>query len=696
VSVIRQVFAGFPNKFNICETEMIAGDFDDDIDIQDDNFLVNEDIEGIWLDDPNGQITGEADSVINLRVLYDDLVQSNPRFGCATYDFTYFVESRSAVCPDNSSTVMFTFLEYLRPFEQTVAPPEFCVGDESLTTFNLYDLLTFTDENGVLFDYPTSECTNWTLVSGPSSLGLQSNLASLCSISEIEGDEEYTSLGTINLSNLTNADAGTYVFEYLVLPEYNCPTNTPEVIHTPPFGCSSNTGTVNSCEVETAQVTIVINPVNYAGEDTADLEFCEADFAIPTDLITLLETNGIDDPIYEGPLGVWVDAVTGDIITNPYTLPEINDQQIFDFVYTTSTNQNCPDRANLSFTIYEQYQSGEDATVEACANDNSFNLFEILGGSPNDVGTWIGPNGFSTTDNNAIYDPLTSSPGIYTYIVPDNTLCLGNQATVTVTLLEGPNAGGDAQETVCRSDLQVDLLTILDPSAELGGTFIDSDATGVLTGSIVDVSQLIAGSYNFEYQIQGNPLCPIGTAILTLTVLELSAPSASDQEFCITDAPTVSDLEVNNVSDFNWYDSLTSTEILPGDTLLINGEDYFVANNDLNGCESDRISITVTVLPITDDACDCIPDGISINGDGENDDLTLCDLPEAYPNFEIQIFNRYGTIVFKGNRNTELFNGSSNVGVGIGNKLPSGVYFFVFDPRDGVTKPFQDNFYLSK
>jgi len=259
----------------------------------------------------------------------------------------------------------------------------------------------------------------------------------------------------------------------------------------------------------------------------------------------------------------------------------------------------------------------------------------------------------------------------------------------------GPNAGEDLQETVCRSDLQFDLLAILDPLAELGGTFIDTDGTGELSGSIIDLSQLTAGTYNFEYIVQGNSLCPVGSAILTLIVQDLNPPSSSDQEFCITDAPTISDIEVNSSSDYNWYSSLTSTDILLDNTLLINGEDYFVANIDSNGCESERISITATVFPITDDVCDCIPDGISINGDGENDDLDLCDLPEAYPNFEIQIFNRYGTIVFKGNRNTELFSGFSNIGNG-NNRLPTGVYFYVFDPKDGISKPFQDNFYLGE
>lgn len=692
VSVIREVFSGFGNRYNICETEIIAGNFDDDIDLRDDAYLVNEDIEGTWVVDATGQISNPGDSTINLSEIYNDLVQNNPRFGCNTYNFTYEVESRALVCSDSSTDVTFTLLESLRPFSQQDAPPEFC-SLNTIGNINLYDLLTFTTEAGVLFDYPNDTCTNWTLISGPSNLGLVSNTGSLCSVTE---DPDYTALGTINLDDIPNSQAGTYVFEFTVLPEYNCNANLPGLIYNPPFGCDSNVGPVNTCALETAQVTIIINPTNYAGEDTAGLEFCESDLANPLNLISLLGTNGTDT-IFEGDGTLWIDNDTGVIIDNPFTLPEINGQQTFSFVYTTTTENGCTDRANLSFTVYEQFESGENTAIDVCTNDTSFNLFDVLNGNPNNTGTWTGPNGFTTTDNNAIFNPATSESGAYIYTVPDNVLCIGNSSTVTVSIFQSPNPGDDVETTLCRSDLQIDLLSILDNAAASGGVFIDVDNTGVLIGSIVDVSQLSEGTYNFQYEVQGDTVCAPSTSIITINVLDLQAPTANNQTFCASDGATVSDLEVNDAVTINWYDTLNATTPLSLDTGLIDGEDYFVAAIDINGCESERTQITVTVLPFNDSNCnDCIPDGVSNNGDGENDNLDLCGLPETYPNFEIQIFNRYGTVVYKGNRNTELFNGTSNVGAGIGNNLPSGVYFYIFDPRDGVTDPFQDNFYLSK
>ncbi len=107
--------------------------------------------------------------------------------------------------------------------------------------------------------------------------------------------------------------------------------------------------------------------------------------------------------------------------------------------------------------------------------------------------------------------------------------------------------------------------------------------------------------------------------------------------------------------------------------------------------------IQVTLLPITHDDCDCvINDGISDNDDSENENLDLCNLPEVFPNYKLEVFNRYGTIVFKGDNNTGLFEGESNVSPTIGDKLPSGIYFYVFNPKDGDTTPFQGNVYLSR
>jgi len=262
VAVTREPFAGFANEFVICETELLAGDFDLNIDLRDDAYLVNENIEGIWLSDPTGQISGPGDSVINLREIYDDLVATTPEFGCMTYEFTYFVESRSSICTDQQSTISFTFYEFIRPFTQNVIP-EVCVGDPTNTTLDLYDFIDFTTEGTALFDYPLDACTNWTFISGPSDLNIVPNTGDICSLLD---DPEYTSDGTIDISGLLdNTAAGTYVFEFTVDASYHCPAGMTTIFDVPD-GCGSTTSIVQPCSSQTATVTLIVNPMGYAGD----------------------------------------------------------------------------------------------------------------------------------------------------------------------------------------------------------------------------------------------------------------------------------------------------------------------------------------------------------------------------------------------------------------------------------------------
>ena len=701
ISFIRGVFAGakgdlgLANVVNICEDDLLNGLYDNDINLLDDTYLVGEDIEGKWLfeQDPTGQLENFGDSYVNLKQIYDDLVASNPRFGCQNYDFTYRVESRPSICSSDESTVRINFFEKLRPFQQD-ENIEICIGTNMLSSINLYEYLSFTEENGVLYDYPNPEFTDWQLISGPSNLGLVSN-----------GDEsgQYTTLGTIDISNLTNADAGTYVFKYIVYNEYNCTMISDGVSSNcaqtflPPTGCAVTSDCDHPCANSvSAQVVVTIYPKNYPGEDTLNLELCESDISNPLNLFSLLETNGID-AIYQGNDAYWLNVDTNETITNPFVLPDINGSESFNLEYHITAN-NCDEQAKLSFTVYQQYQAGNDTTFNVCIEDNSFELFSILNGTPDDNGTWTGPNGFTSNTNLVTFDPVNFSSGDYVYTVPSNGTCEGNSATVTVNILPASNAGDNVSITVCKLDGQVDLLNYLDSNADLGGTFTDLGNTNALNNSIVDLSMLTNGTYEFEYEVQPNALCSASTSILTMQVQDVSVPTVQDQSFCVGYGATINDIEISSSENtYNWYDNQNDTTTLDTNILLRDGEDYYVAAVNDNGCESERVKVTITLIEFGNEGCiSCIGDGVSANNDSINDTLSLCDLPAIFPHFELKIFNRYGNTIYVGNIDTQPFDGTSNVDLTIGDQVPAGVYFYIFNPNDGTTKPFQGNFYLSR
>ena len=73
-----------------------------------------------------------------------------------------------------------------------------------------------------------------------------------------------------------------------------------------------------------------------------------------------------------------------------------------------------------------------------------------------------------------------------------------------------------------------------------------------------------------------------------------------------------------------------------------------------------------------------IQKGISPNNDGRNDNFDL----SGYNVSKLEIFNRYGTIVYsKNNYEDEWYGQSDN-----GNELPDGTYYFVIKFTDIETK----------
>ena len=123
-------------------------------------------------------------------------------------------------------------------------------------------------------------------------------------------------------------------------------------------------------------------------------------------------------------------------------------------------------------------------------------------------------------------------------------------------------------------------------------------------------------------------------------------------------------------------------------------EDGDPTNDD---CDED---LTPNYLDIT--SCTIVPNGFSPNGDGANDTLIIPALSQ-YPNFEMQVFNRWGNKVYEYKRNGDAspdwWDGTTTTGTVVLNKgelLPTGTYFYTIIFNKDNRKPVTGWVYLNK
>jgi gliding motility-associated-like protein len=103
---------------------------------------------------------------------------------------------------------------------------------------------------------------------------------------------------------------------------------------------------------------------------------------------------------------------------------------------------------------------------------------------------------------------------------------------------------------------------------------------------------------------------------------------------------------------------------------------YTLMVTDTNGCTFED-SLLLLYFPNID-----IPSGFTPNGDGNNDVWNIR-LLEKYPNTSVQIYNRWGTLLFEQpNGYRVAWNGKYK-----GKDLPIGTYYYIIDVKDQSIKP---------
>ncbi|WP_336093002.1 gliding motility-associated C-terminal domain-containing protein [Leeuwenhoekiella sp. CH_XMU1409-2] len=286
--------------------------------------------------------------------------------------------------------------------------------------------------------------------------------------------------------------------------------------------------------------------------------------------------------------------------------------------------------------------------------------------------------------------PLPDAQGA---VVSASDVCFGEEVNVT---LSGATALNDGDYIVSYQITGATTSEILSETITVtgGATTITLDPATFTAGGATTFSLL-----DLQNSLTSCSAINLGTAFTQFTVEDPAVPTISSTGaiFCINDDPTVADLEANVSSSFAiiTYDAASGGSVISPSTLLQANTTYYIAaQNTATGCEgSQRLAVTIDLS-----GCDSvfIPDGFSPNGDGINDVFEMKNMDIVYPNYTIEIFNRNGAVVFKGDAATGFWNGQSNQSRLGGNTLPNGVYFYIINYNNGQTNPKQGKVYLNR
>jgi gliding motility-associated-like protein len=476
---------------------------------------------------------------------------------------------------------------------------------------------------------------------------------------------------------------------------------------------------------------------NYYGVDTVLIEVCDQGLPLPalcgidTLFVNVLPINDAPDIQNESYLTIINLPISGNIT--------LNDSDIENTVITAnSTLVSGPNNGTFiissdgSFTYLPDLDFiGSDTIVvsvcdsgfplpEICVNDTIFIQivvppFQVNAGSDTTICinqiTLIGsdlPTGANgvwsvSAGGGIIISPTTSTTEIQDILQGENefvwTVTLDGFSisdSVVITLNEPVSialAGIDID--VCGNSTQLNANI---PEFGVGTWTSNSGAIQIENPSSASsgVSGLLNGLNELVWTIN-NGNCSNSDTVQVNSLPIAFVNAGLDTSICPNVQPITLPIEVGSGLEWNWFISSGNGTITNENTFspqfnnLSSGENIFVLTSGQAPCQ-DSDTLVILLYNSNDLLCSSnlifIPDGFSPNGDGSHDFFVIENLNGLQA--DVQIFNRYGNIVFQQENYQNDWNGTANSGVILfGELLPEGTYYYTIE-IEGETVPRQN------
>lgn len=342
--------------------------------------------------------------------------------------------------------------------------------------------------------------------------------------------------------------------------------------------------------------------------------------------------------------------------------------------------------------------ASNSATATICSGDTPFlvNLtatpdFEVFSShfyqwqESSDGDIWMDIAG----ENNQILEASVTTTSFYRAKVAEvaanltNNQCILLADVFQITVNTSPNAPISGGDTDFNCNLNEAVVSVLVPSGVSVNWYDMASEGNLLLSNSLSYTATAEGTYYAEVVDDITGCVSATRTAVNASIFSPDAPvSDGDVNFdCALGEATLS-VSVSQDTSVNWYDSETGGVLLLVDstTYIANDQATYYAESidELTGCPSNTRTAVSVSGNLESENCN-IPQGISPGvSPGLNDNFDLSNFAVT----QLEIYNRYGTLVYSKNDYTDEWEGQANDG----EKLPVGTYFYVMIYEGGAKK----------
>jgi large repetitive protein len=309
---------------------------------------------------------------------------------------------------------------------------------------------------------------------------------------------------------------------------------------------------------------------------------------------------------------------------------------------------------------------GAPVVVDALCNnspDGSIDI-SVSGGATPYTFAWTGPAPFTATTE----DITGVVAGSYTVLITDNngcstldTIVVGAQTTVIA------DAGNDTSACVAGQ-------VILDGSLSANAlTYSWTDLAGNILGSAVTTTVVPTTGVNTYILTVTNNGCTDTDTILVTSLPQPLADAGPDQSILQGTSTTIGGSPAGPPgATYAWGPSTGLGDPTVGNPVAgpMTSTTYILVVTDSTGCTASDTMVLDVVPSIW------FPDGFTPNGDGVNDVWEIDNI-FLFPNCEVEVYDRWGIMLFRSVGYNTPFDGQYN-----GKDLPVGTYYYIIKLND--------------